>query len=115
MQQAIEDLLRLGAINPWECQFLSSNFLVDKSNGGKKFVLNLKELNSFIRTDQFKLEDIRSASKLISRGSYMTTLDLQDAYFLVPIHKSNRKFLRFVWKDWIFEFQCLPFGLCTTS
>lgn len=43
----------------------------------------------------------------------MATLDLKDAYFLVPIHREYKKYLRFQWNETIFEFNVLPFGLNT--
>lgn len=99
MQQAITDLLRIGAIKRCaSCsgQFLSDHFLVLKSNGKMRFVLNLKLLNTFLETEHFKMEDIRTASTLLFHSAYMATLDLQDAYFLVPVHRKSRKFLRFI-------------------
>lgn len=44
----------------------------------------------------------------------MCTIDLRDAYFLVNIDKNIRKFLRFIFKNTLYEFTCLPFGLCTS-
>ena len=41
----------------------------------------------------------------------MMKLDLKDAYYTLPIHHSHRKYLRFVFQDRTYEFQCLPFGL----
>ena len=41
----------------------------------------------------------------------MMKLDLKDAYYAVPIHHSHRKYLRFIYQDRTYEFQCLPFGL----
>lgn len=41
----------------------------------------------------------------------MVKLDLKDAYFTVSIWEKRQKFLRFIWKDNLFEFACLPFGL----
>lgn len=78
-----------------------------------RFVLNLKPLNDFIDTKHFKMEDLRTITKILSHGSYMATIDLKDAYYLVPMHQNSKKFLRFMWEKKIFEFQCLPFGLCT--
>jgi len=43
----------------------------------------------------------------------MATLDIEDAYLLVPIHTSHRRFLRFQWGGAIYEFTALPFGLST--
>lgn len=109
-------LLNSGAITccePCEGQFLSKIFTVPKPNGGTRFILNLKELNKFIITEHFKLEDYRTVTKLLTRNCYMSTIDLKDAYFLVPIHNSDKKYLRFVWKQELYEFQVLPFGLNT--
>lgn len=44
----------------------------------------------------------------------MASIDLEDAYYAVSIHKESRKYLRFQFLDKTFEFVCLPFGLCTS-
>ena len=56
------------------------------------------------------MENIGSAINYVSPGDYMVSLDLKDAYFSVPIHRLDRKLLRFFWKGQRFEFTCLPFG-----
>jgi len=43
----------------------------------------------------------------------MATLDLEDAYLLVPISEEHRKFLRFQWWDATYEFTTSPFSLST--
>lgn len=115
-----EEVLRLQALgaieiySPVANQFISNYFLVPKPGNKSRFILNLKELNKFIRTDHFKLEDLRSVCKLLDYGMFMSTVDPKDAYFLIPVHKSSRKYLRFIFKDIIYEFTCLPFGLSTS-
>ena len=59
----------------------------------------------------FKIEDIRTACKLITQNCFMANLDLKNAYFLVPVDEKYRKFLRFYFENILFEFNCLPFGL----
>lgn len=59
------------------------------------------------------MEDIRSAIKLISIDSFMASIDLKDAYHLISIRPSDRKYLRFSWQGQLFEFLGMPFGLCT--
>lgn len=64
---AINVLLDKGAIarcKPCKGQFLSSFSLVDKSNGEKRFILNLKKLNLFINAPHFKLEDQKTVMRL---------------------------------------------------
>ena len=41
----------------------------------------------------------------------MAKTDLKDVYFAVPTSESDRKYLRFRWRDKIYQFNCLPFGL----
>ncbi|XP_068990421.1 uncharacterized protein [Neodiprion pinetum] len=115
IQKEIDRLLSIGAIEKcWDTadQFLSSYFLREKPDGSKRFILNLQELNLFINTEHFKLEDLRSACRLLDRYMYMGSVDIKDAYFAIPIHKSRRKYLRFKFQGQVYEFTCLPFGLC---
>lgn len=39
---------------------------------------------------------------------------MKDAYFRVPIHKEDRTFLKFSFKEKTYQFKCLPFGLACT-
>ena len=41
----------------------------------------------------------------------MASVDLRDAYYSVPIHIDDQKYLRFCWKGRLFQFTCLPNGL----
>ncbi|XP_051175652.1 uncharacterized protein LOC127290874 [Leptopilina boulardi] len=114
--KAIQNLIKLAAVTrcqPCEGQFLSSYFLRPKSNGDDRFILNLKKLNEFISTSHFKLEDMKTALRLLNRDYHMAVMDLTDAYLMVPVTEEHRKFLRFIFRGETFEFQCLPFGLCT--
>lgn len=43
----------------------------------------------------------------------MASIDLKDAYYLIRIASSSRKYLRFRFANVLYEFNCLSFGLCT--
>lgn len=45
----------------------------------------------------------------------MTSIDLKNAYFLVLIYASLKKYWSFSFLNSIFEFQCLVFCLCSVS
>jgi len=114
IDKQINKLMDKGAIErcfPSQGQFLSNIFLVPKPDGTHRLILNLKKLNESVATKHFKIEDWKVAKRLIGHQDYMATLDLKDAYYLVPIKKKDRKFLRFLYKGELFEFTCLPFGL----
>ena len=92
--------------------FISSMFAIHKKTGGWRPIINLKNLNSFIRYKHFKMEGIDCVKYLLQKGDWMVKIDLQDAYFLVPVSPRFFKFLRFFWNGSLFEYLCLPFGLC---
>ena len=106
-------LLEKGAIvKAHHCpgEFISNLFLVPKKTGDLTPVINLKPLNKFVVKRHFKMETISVARELINSSDYLASVDLSDAYFSIPIHESCRKFLRFIWKEQLYEFVCLPFG-----
>ena len=41
----------------------------------------------------------------VRKGDYTFKIDLQDAYFHVPIHPSSRKYLRFAFENRVYQFQ----------
>ena len=110
--EEIQSLLKKGAIRVSKDQegFTSNIFLVPKSEGKWRLILNLKSLNKFVRYEHFKMEDIRSVKDLLNKGDYMCKLDLKDAYLSIPIDESDR-FLRFNWQGTLYEYTALPFGL----
>lgn len=60
------------------------------------------------------MEDIRTAISLVSQGNFMAHIDLEDAYFLIPVHKKSRKYLRFEFLEKLYQFTCLLFELSTS-
>lgn len=59
----IERLRSKGAIEsvePCANQFLSPFFLAEKPSGGRRLILNLRELNTYIVPPHFKVEDWRT-------------------------------------------------------
>ena len=59
----------------------------------------------------FKMESIESAAALMARDCFMGSIDLSDAYYTVPIRSQDRKYLKFLWRDQLYEYTCLPNGL----
>ena len=114
VDKEVGGLLQKGAVvkvDPVPGQFVSNIFLVAKKSGGMRPVINLKKLNKFLAREHFKMEHIFTILPLLHEGCFMTSLDLKDAYFSIPMSDSDRKYLRFLWRNVLYEFQCLCFGL----
>lgn len=110
----VNNFISMGAVTkvkPCRGQYLSNIFLTQKSDGSNRLIINLKSLNNFVKTDHFKIEDHKIVIRLLREGYYMASLDLKNAYTLISINKTHRKYLRFKFRGEIYQFNCLPFGL----
>ena len=114
MSQEVETLHRKRAIVPIsesQEEFISPVFLVPKSDGSWRTVINLKALNRFVVAPHFKMESIRTVKNIIREGDWMAKLDLKDAYLTVHVHPRYQRFLQFKWNLQTWQFRVLPFGL----
>lgn len=92
-------------------EFISTIFIVPKPNGKFRPVINLRYLNEFVHYEHFKQETFKVVLDLVQEGDFFTSIDLQDAYFSIPICESFQKFLKFSWRGQLYKFTCLPFGI----
>lgn len=74
--------------------FYSPVFLVPKKLGGWRPVLDLKRLNSNIHVEHFKMESLNTVILSVQPGDWMASIDLQDAYLHIPIHRQFQPFFR---------------------
>ena len=74
-------------------------------------ILNLKNLNKYVKVKKFKMESLRSIIHALDGGLWACKIDLQDAYFHIAVRKSHRQYLRFAFRGTVYQFQTLAFGL----
>ncbi|KAJ2951283.1 hypothetical protein O0L34_g5684 [Tuta absoluta] len=96
---------------PDKVGFLSPMFLTQKQDGSNRPILNLKNLNRFIKPKKFRLVNMYKVPQFLQPGDWMLKIDLSQAYFHVPIASSHRRFLKIAFGQQILQMTCLPFGL----
>ena len=114
VDEEVKEMLLKGAIqetSPCKGEFISNVFLVSKKEGGNRPVINLKALNQFLPYEHFKMEGLHNLKDLIEQDDYFCKIDLKDAYFSIPLAQKSQKYVRFIWKEKLYEFVCLCFGL----
>ena len=93
--------------------FYSRLFVVWKTSGSWRPVITLSHLNRFVDVSPFPIETIQSVLLSVRQGDWMASIDLKEAYLQVPVHPASRHFLRFVFRDKVYQFKALCFGLST--
>ena len=93
--------------------FYSRLFLVEKTSGGWRPVIDLSHLNEFIHLTRFKMKTVASVLLSLREGAFLASLDLEDMYFQTPIRPSSRKLLRFTSEGTVYQFRDLCFSLST--
>ena len=104
MGEEIKALLKKGAIEQVQGDspgFFSLLFLVPKKKGGRRPVINLKPLNTYVKKKPFQMATLKEVGQSIRHGDWSITIDLQDASQHVPVglHKEYRRYLRFSWME----------------
>ena len=87
--------------------------MIPKADGSYRMILNLKDFNENAEYEHFKMENLQSATRMMTQGCYMASVDLRHAYYSVSLDEECRKFLKFSWKDQLFQFTCFPNGLAS--
>ena len=93
--------------------FYSRLFVVWKTSGSWRPVIDLSHLNRFVDVSHFQMETIQSVLLSVRQGDWMASIDLKEAYLQVPVHPASRHLLRFVFRDNVYQFTALCFGLST--
>lgn len=116
IEEQVHIMLSKGIVEPVghsKGEFISNIFTRDKKEGGVRIILDLTEMNKFIQYHHFKMDTFQTALDLIYPNCFMASIDWKDAYFSVPINSDDRKYLRFFWKNQLYQFTCLPNGLAS--
>ena len=93
--------------------FYSRLFVVWKTSGSWRPVIDLSTLNRFVDVSHFQMETIQSVLLSVRQGDWMASIDLRDSYLQVPVHPESRPFLRFVSTGHVYQSKALCFGLST--
>ena len=114
LQTEVAKLIKKGVVVRSEDQidqFKSPIFLRRKPDGTFRLILNLKNLNTNLEYNHFKMTTLQSILTLVRKNCFMTSIDLKDAYYSIKVKPELTKFLKFELLGVLYEFCTLPNGL----
>ena len=91
--------------------FYSRLFVVWQTSGSWRPVIALSHLIRFVDVSPFQMETIQSVLLSVRQGDWMASITLMEAYLQVPFPPASRHFLRFMFRDTVYHFKALCFGL----
>ena len=117
LDEVIEEFVNANIViqvPPKEKFYVSPIFTVPKKDGSVRMILNLKRFNEYVTYKHFKMDTVNSAIDLMSENCFMASVDLKHAYYSVPVHEYDQRFLQFEYRQSLFQFTCLPMGLSSS-
>ena len=105
-------MLEQGVIRPSVSPWSSPITLVPKKDSTPRFCVDYRKLNAVTVPDRYPLPLIQDIFDQIGGSTVFSTLDLNSAYWQIPMDEASIPKTAFKCHRGLFEFLRLPFGLC---
>ena len=114
IRQELQRLLSLGYIirQDKKPKFISPIGCVPKKDKGFRLIVDFRYLNSFCSSSSYKQEDIRHAADIIEPKDKLSSIDIKDGFYHIPVNKRDQEYLSFEFENRYYSFTVCPFGLC---
>ena len=90
----------------------SSIVMVKKPNGKYRFCIDFRQVNAITKRDAYPIPNMTGILDELRQAHYITTLDLSQAYFQVPLTPESKEITAFVVPGrGLFHFKRMPYGL----
>lgn len=112
IEEQIQLMLEQNIIEPSSSPWAAPVVIVKKPCGTPRFCVDYRGLNNLTLKDSYPLPRVDESLDFLSKGRYLTTLDLSRGYWQVSVDEHSRPKTAFVSHCGLFQFKVLPFGLC---
>ena len=68
---------------------------VPKKNGERRFILDARSINEFLKPVPFKMHTIKTVKQIVEKNDFFTKVDLKSAFTQVPLSRLSQKYLKF--------------------
>ena len=112
VREHLQEMLDMGAIRASHSPWASAVVLAKKKDGGLRFCLDLRNLNSRTVKDAYSLPRIDESLDCLRGSKWFSSLDLKCGYWQVEMDEESKPYTAFtVGPLGFFECERMPFGL----
>ena len=109
----LQEMLDGGAIHPSQSLWCNAVVLVHKKDGGLRFCIDFRRLNSRTKKDAYPLPWMQETMESMVGARFFSTLDLKSGFWQVKMAKDSQQYTTFtVGIMGVYEFLRMPYGLC---
>ena len=113
VREHIQEMLDGGAICPSQSPWCNAVVLVRKKDGGLRFCINFRRLNSRTKKDAYPLPRMQETMESMVGAHFFSTMDLKSGFWQVKMAKDSQQYTAFmVGSMGVYEFLRMPYGLC---
>ncbi|KAL1282699.1 hypothetical protein QQF64_001502 [Cirrhinus molitorella] len=111
IESEIQDMLKLGVIEPSRSPWSSPIVMVPKPDGTLRFCNDFRRLNEVSEFDGYPMPRVDELLERLGRARYISTLDLTKGYWQVRLTESSKPKTAFSTPSGHWHYRTLPFGL----
>lgn len=115
IRKEVEDMLKLGVIEPAQSPYSSPVVLVRKRDKSIRFCVDFRRLNKKVIFDAEPLLDVEYIFAKLGKARYLSKIDLSRGYWQIPVLPTDRPKTAFTTDSGQFQFVVMPFGLKTAG
>ena len=113
VREHIQEMLDRGAIRPSQSPWCNAVVLVRKKDGGLRFCIDFRRLNSRTKKDAYPLPRMQETMESMVGAHFFSTMDLKSGFWQVKMAKDSQQYTAFmVGSMGVYEFLRMPYGLC---
>lgn len=111
INKELDELLNADQIEPSNSPYSAPIVLVRKKQGNYRLCIDYRQLNEHSIKDAYPLPQIDHILNKLRGAKYISTLDLRQGYWQIPLADDSRQYTAFIAPGrGLFQFKVMPFG-----
>ena len=115
LKTQLDSWLAAGVVQPSRSAWASPLVPVRKKDGTTRWAVDYRRLNAVTLPDAWPIPNVSELLMRLGGSRYFSSIDAVAAYHTIPLDEASRELTAFVTPYGLYEWLCMPFGLCNAG